>query len=116
MHATPWVGAAPCGNIRTFGNWESFVKTGLLRLAALLAGVLAVALALVAAPARAAQVLDLRGRTVTVPDQVRRISIDDSRFLVALALIEPDPVKRLAAWPRDVHRIGDATYRQYLAT
>lgn len=115
MHATPWVGAAPCGNIRTFGNWESFVKTGLLRLAALLAGVLAVALALVAAPARAAQVLDLRGRTVTVPDQVRRISIDDSRFLVALALIEPDPVKRLAAWPRDVHRIGDATYRQYLA-
>ncbi|ARU06904.1 ABC transporter substrate-binding protein [Comamonas serinivorans] len=63
----------------------------------------------------AAQLTDLRGRTVTVPDQVRKVSIDDGRFLVALALIEADPVKPLAAWPRDVHRIGEATYQQYLA-
>ncbi|MFT4193903.1 ABC transporter substrate-binding protein [Ottowia sp.] len=67
-----------------------------------------------AAPAAAAQITDLRGRTVTVPDQVRRISIDDGRFLVALALIQADPVKPLAAWPRDVHRIGDATYAQFV--
>lgn len=64
--------------------------------------------------ALAAQVVDLRGRTVTVPDQVRKISIDDGRFLVALALMHGDPVARLAAWPRDVHRIGEATYQQYL--
>jgi iron complex transport system substrate-binding protein len=66
-------------------------------------------------PAMAAQVVDLRGRTVAVPDQVRKISIDDGRFLVALSLIQSDPVKLLAAWPRDVHRIGDATYAQFLA-
>lgn len=65
--------------------------------------------------ATAAQITDLRGRTVTVPEQVRKISIDDGRFLVALALILDDPVKPLAAWPRDVHRIGDATYAQYVA-
>lgn len=69
---------------------------------------------LLAQPALAAQIVDLRGRTVTVPDQARKISIDDGRFLVALALIQGDPVARLAAWPRDVHRIGDATYQQYL--
>ncbi|MDA7419243.1 ABC transporter substrate-binding protein [Xenophilus arseniciresistens] len=69
---------------------------------------------LFAPAALAAQITDLRGRTVTVPEQVRKISIDDGRFLVALALIQPDPVKPLAAWPRDVHRIGDATYQQYL--
>lgn len=68
-----------------------------------------------ASPAVAAQITDLRGRTVTVPDQVRKISIDDGRFLVALALIQPDPVQRLAAWPRDVHRIGEATYAQFVA-
>lgn len=70
-------------------------------------------LALVVAPASAAELVDLRGRKVTVPDTVRRISIDDGRFLVALSLIQPDPVKWLAAWPRDVHRIGDATYAQF---
>lgn len=81
-------------------------------------GVCGVMLALLAAvlarPAAAAELVDLRGRTVAVPDQVRKMSIDDSRFLVALALIQPDPVQWLAAWPRDVHRIGDATYAQFL--
>ena len=64
--------------------------------------------------AQAAQVVDLRGRTVKVPDQVHKITIDDGRFLVALSLILADPVKPLAGWPRDIHRIGDATYQQYV--
>ncbi len=101
--------------MRGFCNWESFV-IGMLGRRAMAS--LGLALSLLAgglAPAAlAAQVTDLRGRTVTVPEQVRKISIDDGRFLVALALIEPDPVKRLAAWPRDVHRIGNATYAQYV--
>lgn len=62
----------------------------------------------------AGQITDLRGRSVSVPEQVRKISIDDGRFLVALALIRPDPVEPLAAWPRDIHRIGNATYAQYV--
>ncbi|WP_416925055.1 ABC transporter substrate-binding protein [Ottowia sp.] len=65
--------------------------------------------------ATAAQLTDLKGRVVAVPDRASKISIDDGRFLVALALIQADPVKHLAAWPRDIHRIGAATYAQYKA-
>ncbi|THF64518.1 ABC transporter substrate-binding protein [Pseudothauera nasutitermitis] len=69
---------------------------------------------LFAVPATAAQIVDLRGRTVTVPERIQRISIDDGRYLVALALLHADPVQVLAAWPRDIHRIGEATHAQYL--
>ncbi|MCW4456497.1 ABC transporter substrate-binding protein [Flavobacterium sp. MXW15] len=77
----------------------------------LLLSILWAALAL---PAMAAEIVDLRGRKVTVPDQIKKISIDDGRYLVALALIQPDPVKVLAAWPRDINRIGEETYAEYL--
>lgn len=91
------------------------MKTRLQGLAAAACGLALALLGAALAPsAQAAQIVDLRGRTVKVPDQVHKISIDDGRFLVALALIQPDPVKPLAAWPRDIHRIGDATYQQYL--
>lgn len=91
------------------------MKRSLRRLAAAFGlGLSFLALGLASA-ATAAQVTDLRGRAVTVPDSVRKISIDDGRFLVALSLIQPDPVRLLAAWPRDIHRIGDATYAQLLA-
>ncbi len=63
-----------------------------------------------ATAAPAANIVDLRGRTVTVPDTVRKISLDDGRYLIALALIHPDPVSVLAAWPKDVNRIGQETY------
>ncbi|MEC5399034.1 ABC transporter substrate-binding protein [Uliginosibacterium sp. H1] len=82
------------------------------RLAALCGLLLSFAAALL--PANAAEITDLRGRKVTVPDQVRKISIDDGRYLVALSLVQADPVKPLAAWPRDIHRIGDATYAQFV--
>lgn len=62
----------------------------------------------------AGEIIDLRGRKVAVPDRIERISIDDGRYLVALALILSDPVKTLAAWPRDVNRIGEATYAQFV--
>ncbi len=70
---------------------------------------------LLSCQAFAAELVDLRGRTVDVPDEIRAISIDDGRYLVALALILDDPVQRLAAWPRDINRIGDETYAQYVA-
>lgn len=73
---------------------------------------LAAACLALAAPAMAASLVDLRGRTVTVPDRVQKISIDDGRYLIALALIDPDPVRVLAAWPKDVNRIGQKTYDQ----
>lgn len=67
-----------------------------------------------ASPATAAEITDLRGRKVVVPDRIAKISIDDGRYLVALALILPDPVMPLAAWPRDINRIGEATYAQFV--
>lgn len=90
------------------------MNNSLIRLAARAALALSLCLLALARPAAAAEVVDLRGRTVTLPDPVRKISIDDGRFLIALALIQADPVKPLAAWPRDVHRIGEATYAQFL--
>lgn len=62
---------------------------------------------LLAVPARAeTSFTDLRGRTVTIEGPVSRIAIDDGRYLMALALIHPDPVSVLAGWPQDVHRVG----------
>lgn len=65
------------------------------------------------APATTALV-DARGRPVTVKGPVKRIAIDDSRYLVALSLLHPDPVSLLAAWPQDINRLGSETYQQFL--
>lgn len=60
-------------------------------------------------------VTDLKQRSVSAPSPAKRILIDDGRFLVALSLIHPDPVSVLAGWPRDINRIGDATYQKFVA-
>lgn len=85
-----------------------------LRLKATLAiGIFALFSALTPLTVAAAQdVTDLRGRTVSVPDTINTIAIDDGRFLLALALIDPDPVSRIAAWPNDINRLGDAFYQR----
>ena len=83
------------------------MKTSLYR-TVVACGLVLAALVTSVGVAAAAELTDLSGRKVRVPDQVRKISIDDGRFLVALSLIQPDPVQWLAAWPRDVHRIGEA--------
>jgi iron complex transport system substrate-binding protein len=57
---------------------------------------------------------DIRGRTVTLTAPAKKIVIDDGRYLIALALIHPDPVSLLAAWPKDVNRIGPQTYERFL--
>ncbi|MEE4452131.1 ABC transporter substrate-binding protein [Novosphingobium resinovorum] len=91
-------------------------------------GVLAILIAIVAfaawsdrsptapsARADGAPLTDLRGRSIELPGPARRIAIDDSRYLVALGLIHPDPVSLLVAWPQDVNRLGPETYKQFLA-
>ncbi len=67
------------------------------------------------AAAQAVTVTDVRGRTVQVPRHATRLLIDDGRFLVALALIHPDPVSVVGAWPRDINRIGDEVYQRLKA-
>lgn len=69
-----------------------------------------------AVPAQAEIVLkDVTGREVTLAAPAKRLLIDDGRFLIALALIHRDPVSVLAAWPRDINRIGTRTYEAYRA-
>lgn len=71
---------------------------------------------LTACSAAAAQTItDLRGRSVTLPEHIERIAIDDGRFLMALALIADDPVSQLAGWPRDINRMGESYYQRFKA-
>jgi iron complex transport system substrate-binding protein len=68
-----------------------------------------------AASAAAITFKDIRGRTVTLEAPATRIAVDDSRYLIALALIHPDPAGLLAAWPKDVNRLGGEAYKAFLA-
>ncbi|WP_337172874.1 ABC transporter substrate-binding protein [Gemmatimonas aurantiaca] len=61
------------------------------------------------------QLTDISGRKITLPRPASRVLIDDGRFLMAMALIDPDPVRTLVAWPRDVNRIGVRTHEQFRA-
>lgn len=63
----------------------------------------------------AIRVTDLKQRTVTIQAPAKRLLIDDGRYLIALSLIHPDPVSVIAGWPRDINRVGDATYQQFVA-
>lgn len=58
--------------------------------------------------------VDLRGRTLDVSPPLQRLSIDDGRYLIALALIHPDPVSVLSAWSGDVHRISPEMYDAFV--
>lgn len=86
---------------------------------ALLGGVMGFALSAAACGPNASQaetdgvaLTDLRGRAVRAPENAR-LAIDDGRFLIALALIHPDPASVLAAWPGDVHRIGPELHAEF---
>lgn len=57
---------------------------------------------------------DLRDRPLAITPPVTKLSIDDSRFLIALSLIHPDPVSLLAAWAGDVNQLSPETYAAYL--
>lgn len=82
-----------------------------LRRALVLVGVI-FAVSVTAAAADPITVQDLRGRSVTLPQPARRLLIDDGRYLVALSLIHKNPVELVAAWPRDINRVGEETYRR----
>ncbi len=60
-------------------------------------------------------ITDVRGRTVELPAGPRTISVDDGRYVLALALLLGDPTEPLAGWPHDVNRIGPETYERYAA-
>ncbi|MBA4790949.1 MAG: ABC transporter substrate-binding protein [Rhizobiales bacterium] len=63
-------------------------------------------------PARAAPVTltDIAGRTVTLKAPATRIVLAEGRQLIALALLDRDPVALLAGWSADLRRRDPATY------
>lgn len=57
---------------------------------------------------------DLRDRPLTLKAPTGKLSIDDGRYLIGLALIHPDPVSVLAAWSGDVNRISPEIYAAFV--
>ncbi|MGK9168147.1 ABC transporter substrate-binding protein [Inquilinus limosus] len=69
-------------------------------------------------PARAewpVTVTDAAGRQVTVPHQPRAVLLGAGINLVALSLIEPDPVSLLAGWADDMRQYDPGLYAAFLA-
>jgi iron complex transport system substrate-binding protein len=64
--------------------------------------------------AKAVELVDMAGRTVTVPDRVERIVLGEGRLAYALALLDrDDPFKRIVAWQNDLHLMDPHTYETY---
>lgn len=85
--------------------------------AALRASLLALVLLFAPAPAEAREVVDLAGRSVTVPDRVERIIIGEGRYIPALAILDrDDPVGRIVGMMGDYEAVDPATYAKYHAT
>ena len=83
---------------------------------ALRAGLIALALLLAPAFAEARQVVDLAGRSVTVPDRVERIIIGEGRYIPALAILDrDDPVGRIVGMMGEYEAVDPATYAKYRA-
>lgn len=57
---------------------------------------------------------DLKGRPVKPLAEGGKLSIDDGRYLIALALIHPDPVSLLTAWGGDVNRISPDMFAAFV--
>jgi iron complex transport system substrate-binding protein len=69
---------------------------------------------LLPAAGRAAEVVDLAGRTVTVPDRVERIIIGEGRYIPALAILDREnPVGRLVGMMGDYELVDPANYARY---
>ena len=70
-------------------------------------------MAMFAGPARAEIVLsDAAGRTVRLAEPAHRIVTNESLLLLSLALVDPDPVSRIAGWAAP-QRIDRGMYEAY---
>lgn len=82
---------------------------GLLR-----AGLAALALLFAPIQAGAKTVVDLAGRSVTVPDKVERLIIGEGRYIPALAILDrDDPVGRIVGMMGEYEAVDPATYARY---
>lgn len=58
-------------------------------------------------------VVDLAGRSVDVPSQVRRIILGESRYIPAIAILDEQPLARVAGMLSDFKDTDPGSYRQY---
>ena len=64
----------------------------------------------------AAEVTDVLGRKVQVPDHVERIVLGEGRLSYALALLDQDnPFKRIVGWQNDLRKLDPHTFDAYKA-
>lgn len=75
------------------------------------------AAALCLAPlAQARDIVDLDGRTVTVPDHPQRVLLGEGRFVFAMALLDRDnPVARVAGWQGELKAQDPFAWKQLVA-
>ena len=92
----------------------TIIRSSLVRL-----GAAAILLSWFGATSASAQtartVEDLRGRRVTLGGPATRLLIDDGRYLIALALMHPNPGSLVAAWPHYTNRLGQQAHQQLKA-
>lgn len=79
-------------------------------------GLIALACLLAPAWAGAEDVVDLAGRSITVPPKVQRILLGEGRFVPALAILEGKaPLARVAGMLGEFEKLDPASYAQYRA-
>lgn len=61
------------------------------------------------------QVTDLSGRTVSVPLDPQKIILGESRFIPAIAIVEPEIASRITAMLADFRKYDHDGYQKYLA-
>lgn len=52
--------------------------------------------------AMAKEVVDIAGRSVTIPDKVERIVLGEGRMIYALSILQANPIKNVVAWRSDL--------------
>ncbi|MDO4777695.1 MAG: ABC transporter substrate-binding protein [Cardiobacteriaceae bacterium] len=50
----------------------------------------------------AKELVDIAGRTVTIPDQVERVALGEGRMIYGIALLQDNPVARIVGWRSDL--------------
>ena len=66
--------------------------------------------------ARAMEITDITGRTVTLDGPAKKVLLGEGRFLVPLSLLMPeDPVSPVAGMMNEFQRFDPMTYERYLA-
>ncbi|WP_428031641.1 ABC transporter substrate-binding protein [Ancylobacter sp.] len=81
-----------------------------------LAALIALLVAFWPAIAAAREIVDLAGRTVTVPDRVERLIIGEGRYIPALAILDrDDPTRRLVGMMGEYEQVDPATYARFRA-